>query len=114
MLALLSFCFPCFILYAMMTAIQRTVEIAENRRLVLDIPEEIPTGKTEMTIVFSPLPPETGQGTQRHKNAIDKARGIAKRLGAGLSVDTFLRWKQDELALEETQYRTRVNAKDVT
>lgn len=95
-----------------MTAIQRTVEISENRRLVLDIPKEIPTGKAEMTIVFSPLPEKDLPGPGSHKNAIEKARGIAKRLGAALTVDTFLRWKQDDIALEETHYRQRFHAEN--
>ena len=84
-----------------MTAIQRTVDISESRQLVLDIPKEIPTGKTEMMIVFYPLPEKNLPNTQSHKNAIEKARGIAKRMGATLTVDTFLRWKHDVLTNEE-------------
>ena len=76
----------------------------------MDVPKEIPTGKTEMMVVFSPLPPKNMPGAQSHKNAIDKARGIAKRLGATLKVDTFLQWKQDDIDLEETQYRKRFHS----
>jgi hypothetical protein len=98
----------------MMTAIQKTVEIFADRRLVLDIPTEIPTGKTEMMIVFSPLPKTQSGMSNRgsHKNAIEKARGIAKRKGATLTVDKFLRWNEEDIALEEAQYRERFHANE--
>jgi hypothetical protein len=92
----------------MMTAIQKIVEIPVDRRLVLDIPAEIPTGKTEMMVVFSPLSQMQLEKYRRsHKSAIEKARGIAKRKGATLTVDKFLRWNEEDIALEEAQYRER-------
>jgi hypothetical protein len=97
----------------MLSSIQRIVDIAENRRLVVDIPPEIPAGKAEMTIVFAPLPPTIEPGARNFKNAINKARGIAKRSGATLTVETFLRWKQDDKAQEAARYRPHVQAEDI-
>jgi sulfur carrier protein ThiS len=39
--------------------------------------------------------------------AIKEGYGIAKRMGTTLTVDKFLQWKQEDIALEETQYRER-------
>jgi hypothetical protein len=39
--------------------------------------------------------------------AIKEGCGIAKRIGATLTVDKFLRWKKEDIALEEAQYRER-------
>jgi hypothetical protein len=37
----------------MMTTIRQTVDIPEDRHLSIDLPENVPTGKTSITLMFS-------------------------------------------------------------
>jgi hypothetical protein len=51
-----------------MTTIQQTVEITEDRHLNLDlsIPEDVPVGTAEMTIVLAPAPKGKTLGSVKH------------------------------------------------
>jgi hypothetical protein len=51
-----------------MTTIQQTVEITEDRRLNLDlsIPDDVPVGTAEMTIVLAPTPKVKTFGSIKH------------------------------------------------
>jgi hypothetical protein len=76
-------------------SVAQTVDIPENHRLVIDVPREVPAGKSILTFkpVNEAFDPIKGQ------EAIERCSGLAKRMGANLSSDEFLemRWKDREL-----------------
>jgi hypothetical protein len=85
--------------------IEQTVEIPASHKLYLDIPGNIPVGKAKVTIVPFAEPP--AKPAPNPYEAIEQAAGFAKKLGSTLTVDKFLRWNEEDIALEEAQYRKR-------
>ncbi|MDR3147280.1 MAG: hypothetical protein LBU00_02750 [Treponema sp.] len=72
--------------------IEQTVEIPASRRLVLDLPPEIPVGraKAALTLTFETPP---------HRDRIKSFRGILK--GRGISLDRFMETQREDKALED-------------
>ena len=70
------------------------VEIPENRRLTIEVPREVPTGKTILT--FTPA-----SSTADAYKAVTTLRGLAKRMGSTLTVERFHEMQQEDLHIEE-------------
>jgi hypothetical protein len=72
--------------------IEQIVEIPATRRLVLDLPPEIPAGraKAALTLTFEAPP-------SRHK--AKSFRGILK--GRGISLDRFMEMQREDKVLED-------------
>ena len=77
--------------------ITQTVEIPANRRLIIDVPLEVPTGS--VIITFTPAKKEN---LKEHKTQewINPLFGIAKSKGATLTLNRFMELQQEELSLE--------------
>jgi hypothetical protein len=75
--------------------VTQTVDIPESHRLVIDVPREVPAGRT---ILFFKPDTETFDPV-KGREAIEKCSGLFKRMGINLSSDEFLemRWKDKEL-----------------
>jgi hypothetical protein len=74
--------------------ITQTVDIPESHRLTIDVPREVPAGRTVLlfkpdTEAFDPV---------KGWEAIERCTGLAKRMGINLSSDEFLEmhWKDKE------------------
>jgi hypothetical protein len=74
--------------------VTQTVEIPADRRIMLEVPCEVPPGKT--ILAFTPI-----ANTYKAKNL----RGLAKRMGSSLTTERFLEMKHEDLHLEEEKYR---------
>jgi hypothetical protein len=72
--------------------IEQTVEIPASRRLIIEVPQEIPTGraKAALTLTFE-APPS--------RNKARSFRGILK--GRGISLDRFMEMQREDKALED-------------
>ena len=93
--------------------VTQTVDIPANRRLTIDVPKEVPAGKT--VLIFKPVSDDsshiTAQGAIDRDfgnttgidpaEAIDRCSGIAKRLGCPLSSDDFLAMRRLDKELED-------------
>jgi len=101
--------------------VTQTVDIPANRRLTIDVPKEVPAGKT--VLIFKPVSDassrvKTQEDIDRNFNntsginpleAIDRCSGIAKRLGCPLSNDVFLAMRRLD---KELEYRLDASGKD--
>jgi hypothetical protein len=71
-----------------MITIQQTVDIPADRRLSLELPESVPSGKSSITLIFAPaqaeLPAETQVFSRKHYNppvGLEEAKAvIAERI----------------------------------
>jgi hypothetical protein len=85
--------------------IEQTVEIPASHRLVIDVPPEVPAGKTRVVIQF-PMHTSAELATRvTAKEAIEYCRGLAKRLGCKASSDTTLEARREDKALEDAKFR---------
>ena len=80
--------------------ITQTVEIPADRRIMLDLPRDLPVGKARITITS-----QEQTCVANVNDAIASLRGIAKKMGATLSVEQFLKMRQEDFDLEEAKYR---------
>lgn len=96
-------------------SVTQTVDIPANRRLTIDVPCEVPAGKT--IIIFKPVTETslymTAQDAIDHSlgfgsglridpmEAINRCSGITKRLGFNLSSDDFLELNRQDKELED-------------
>ena len=96
-------------------AILQTVDIRDNHRITIDVPREIPTGKT--LIVFKPIAEASPCMTAQEAKdlglglstgpridpveAIEQCSGLFKRLDISLSSDDFLVMRRQDKELEE-------------
>ncbi len=89
--------FSCYI-YSM--TITQTVEILENRRLIIDVPREVPTkAVARFELVWSPKI----KTPEELKASLEKIWEICK--DAPVSVDSFLETRREDNELEEAKYR---------
>lgn len=51
-----------------MQTIQAEVKISDNRRLEIDLPEDIPVGTYQIVLVLNPQPQKTGDTTIQNLN----------------------------------------------
>jgi hypothetical protein len=75
--------------------IEQTIEVPANRRVTLDIPPQVPTGRT--IIAFTPA-------ADKHidpAEAVKQCCGITKRFGISLSGDDFLAMCRKDKELED-------------
>jgi hypothetical protein len=97
----------------MMTAIQRTVDISPDRQVTLDVPTNIPVGKTEIMIVFSSV---SERSTPEPAASWRSLYGMCKNSGDTLKA--FLERKHAdkafEDAIEDRRLKERTKAKGET
>jgi hypothetical protein len=92
--------------------IERTVEIQSDRRLVLDLPLELPVGRARVAITVTPERNETPEERrQRSREAIERCRGLGKRLGSKVTSDDVIAGHREDLAREDAKYQ-RLYGKD--
>ena len=80
--------------------ITQTVEIPANRRIFLDLPPELPLGKAKVTVT-----PQIETPSDNAYEAVEKLRGLAKKMGSTITVERFLEMRQDDLRLEEEKIK---------
>jgi len=80
--------------------IEQTVTIPADHRISLDLPPELPVGKARITITS-----QTEKYSADAHRAIKNLRGLAKKMGSTLTVDSFLEMRREDLRLEEEQYQ---------
>jgi hypothetical protein len=101
--------------YIFLMTVTQTVEIPASHRLTIDVPREVPAGKT--VIIFRPaIEPSSGMTAQEAMDrglglgpgpridpmeAIKRCSGLAKRLGINLSSDEFLEMRRQDKELED-------------
>jgi hypothetical protein len=87
--------------------IEQTVEIPVSHRLVIDVPPEVPAGKTRVVIQFPKAIPTEDEAVRpmTAKEAIEYCRGLTKRLGCKVSGDTVLEARREDKALEDAKFR---------
>jgi hypothetical protein len=80
--------------------IEQTVELPASHRLVLEVPRVIPSGRVRVTFTAEP-------DTTTGDNSLDRVTGELRELckGAALTVERFFEMKQEEIALEDAQFR---------
>ena len=76
--------------------ITQTIEIPASRRVFLDLPPELPTGKAKITVTSQMEKPAANV-----YEAATKLRGLAKKMGSPLTTERFLKMRQEDLRLEE-------------
>lgn len=79
--------------------IEQTVDISAGRRLTIDVPLEVPIGRTRVIIQFPALEPPNPY------EAVERLAGLAKRMGLSLTVDRFLEMRREDVQKEEAEYR---------
>jgi hypothetical protein len=114
--------------------IEQTVEIPASRRVTFDLPLSFPVGRANAALVVFPAaeaaqaapinrapveqepalsaPAFSAPPRMTAREAIEASRGIAKRLGATLTVDRFLELRHEETKREEAEYRRLFHHED--
>jgi hypothetical protein len=94
--------------------IEQTVEIQSDRRLVLDLPPELPVGRARVAVTVTPERNETPEEHRRRsREAIERCRGLGKRLGSQVTSEDVIASHREDLAREEAKYQ-RLYGKDST
>jgi hypothetical protein len=75
-------------------SITQTVEIPANHRLTIEVPREVPEGRA--VLAFFPV-------ANIYKG--ESLRGLAKKLGSTLTMESFFEMRREDLRLEEERYR---------
>lgn len=81
--------------------VEQIVEVPATRRLFVEVPREIPVGRTILTFTPAPAAPrqaETGPG----RAAIERCWGIAKDI---LSSGEFLEMRHNDKELDNAQFQ---------
>ena len=79
--------------------IEQTIEIPVSRRIFLDLPLELPVGKAKITVT-----PQTEKPATDVYEAAKNLRGLAKKMGANVTVERFLEMRKDDLRFEEEKF----------
>ena len=80
--------------------IEQTIEIPASHRIFLDLPPELPAGKAKITIT-----PQTEKQAANAYETIESLRGLAKKMGSTLTVESFLEMRHEDLRIEEERYK---------
>jgi hypothetical protein len=85
--------------------IEQTIEIPANGWFHLDLPPEL-AGTNGKIVIIAPAAPTGVEAaprrlTEQQWSAIEKCRGLAKRLGSRLSSDDFLEQRRKDRELED-------------
>jgi hypothetical protein len=88
--------------------VEQIVEIPATRRLFVEVPREIPIGRTILTFTPAPVETENAEGAKSPprltaREAIERCRGIAK--GSRFTSDRLLEDRRKDAALDEARYR---------
>jgi hypothetical protein len=75
-----------------MNAWKMTASIPENRRILLDVPSDVPVGPVEIILVYQPQPQKTVY------DIIDKACGSLE--GSVFNTEKYMEFKKDERELD--------------
>ena len=79
--------------------ITQTVEIPVSRRVLLDLPLELPVGRAKITVIS-----EADRPPVNTPEEVESLRGLAKKMGSTLTVERFLEMRKEDLDIEETKY----------
>jgi hypothetical protein len=77
---------------------EQTVEIPENRRLTIEVPREVPVGRTILTYTPAFVKPEPGID-----DITRELRELCKN--STLTVDRFLEMRRDDMECEDEKFR---------
>jgi len=81
--------------------VTQTVEIPADRRLIINVPREVPTGQIMLTFTKTKSA-EPGTTTDKWVNPLF---GLAKAKGAKLTVERFLEMQREEIEVESENDR---------
>ena len=81
--------------------ITQTIDIPASRRILLDLPFELPAGKAKITIT-----PQVKESSGNIYGAVENLRGLARKMGSTLTVERFLEMRQEDLNLEDEKFRS--------
>jgi hypothetical protein len=81
--------------------IEQTIDIPVSRRVLLDLPFELPAGKAKITIT-----PQVQESSGNVYGAVENLRGLAKKMGSTLTAERFLEMRQEDLNLEDEKFRS--------
>ena len=87
--------------YILIMTIEQTIEVPASRRIFLDLPPELPIGKAKVTVT-----PQMEKSSDNAYGTTTKLRGLAKKMGSTLTVESFLEMRQEDLRLEEEKIET--------
>jgi hypothetical protein len=90
--------FSCYI-YLM--TIEQTIDIPASRRVLFDLPFELPAGKAKITIT-----PQAQESSGNMYKAVENLKGLAKKMGSTLTVERFLKMRQEDLNLEDEKFKS--------
>ena len=79
--------------------ITQTVDIPASRRLLLDLPLELPVGRAKVTVIS-----EMDRTPTNTNETVESLRGLAKKMGSTITVERFLEMRRENLDIEETKY----------
>jgi hypothetical protein len=87
--------------------VEQTVDIPANHRLFIDVPPEVPAGRTILTFTPAVTVTERAETGPRMsaREAIEKCKGIAK--GSRFTSERHFEYRREDFKLEEAQYRHR-------
>ena len=77
--------------------IEQMVEIPEDRRIVLDLPPDLPVGKARIVVIISPEPLPPGEDIKSLKSLF----GIHKGMD---TLDAYFERKRADKAKEDAQF----------
>ncbi|MDR2923223.1 MAG: hypothetical protein LBU85_07775 [Treponema sp.] len=86
--------------------IEQMIEVPVNRRISLDLPLELPVGKAKITIT-----PQVDHPNANAYGTIENLRGLAKRMGAAVTMENFLEMRREDVRLEEDKYQRLFHGK---
>jgi len=76
--------------------ITQTVEIPVSHRLTIDVPREIPSGRTNIIVQF----PDKKRTQQEVDEWVNPLFGLGKTMGSTLTLDRFMEMQNEEISLE--------------
>lgn len=85
-----------------MQAFKLHATVPDNHRLILSLPEEIPTGEVEIIILSKPRSQESNHPMAERLAALQRAQDKFGRLLSGSEI--FAATKQQEITLEESRF----------
>jgi hypothetical protein len=79
--------------------IEQTIDVPASRRLILDVPPEIPTGKVILTFT----PAKEANPNESLEQLTAELRVLCK--DSALTTERFLEMRSEDFELEEAKYR---------
>ena len=91
--------------------ITQTINIPANRRIFLDLPSELPIGRAQVEFRVISFPDQEKMSANAYEATLN-LRGLAKKMGSTLTVESFHKMMRDDKTLEDEQYDRLVHKKD--